>query len=129
MILSGTICCQGANVPEAKNCDATAYGARLLTLQSLRMWPKQSVADMTISVYDLAQKLKTYLSVYASYLTHRGALAHRSCHAPAYPENSHGWNMIKMNRNYKSGCYGQVLMLEMHRTHMAAQNRALRGYV
>jgi hypothetical protein len=43
MILPKTICSKGAHVAEAKNCDATTYGARLLTLQSLHMWPKQSV--------------------------------------------------------------------------------------
>jgi hypothetical protein len=137
MIVPKTICNKGATVGEAKNCDATAYGARLLTLQSLRMWPRQSVADIRLSIYELGQNLKTYPSVYASYLSPhagyllpRGApreLAHRSCHGPAYPERSHCWNILNVNKNQTSGCHGQVPILEMHQTHIAAQSRALRG--
>ena len=130
LAVPNTLCNKGATVGEAKNCDATAYGARLLTLKSFRMWPRKSLADIRLSVYELGQNLKTYPSVYASYLSSRGApreLAHRSCHAPAYPEHSHSWNILNLNKNHSSGCHGQVPMLEMHRTHIAAQSRALRG--
>ena len=129
MILSGTVCSKGANVSETKNCDATAYGARLLTLQRLHMWPKQSVAEIGISVHELAHKLRTYPSVYASYLLSREAQVHRSCHELAHPENDHGWNILKVYRDHTNSCHGHVPMLEMHETHIAAQNKALGGYV
>ena len=128
MILPKTICSEEANVAEARNCDATAYGARLLALQKLHMWPKQSVADIRVSVCELGNKLKTYPSVYASYLLPREAQAHQSCHEPAYPE--HDWNILKVYKMHRNNCHERrVSMLEMHETHMKAQNSALRGYL